>query len=139
MKFSTAWYYFQAATWGGDYLECNIDDMCKPPDAEMYFLHHRVKKEWRTIKLVALGNPLRCSAVELSHDFTKAMERIQFDAFSKSTHALIPEFKDAFMKFLVAEKRRQMAVDSVALPEVPWNVENIWSMPMVLWFRRAPS
>ena len=87
MKFSTAWYYLKAATWGGDYLECNIEDICQTPDAEVYFLHQRLK-EWRTIKLVDLGNPLRCSAVELSHDFTKAMERIQFDAFSKKSHAL---------------------------------------------------
>ena len=137
MKFSTAWNFLQAATWGDDYLESNISELIDP-DADYYQLHQKNYLKAMKVGEVATVT-LCCSVVELSHDFTKKMDRIQLEPFAKKYSHLVPAFKKDFLKFLVAEKQRQMNVESTALPEVPWAIQDIWSMPMVLWFRRSKN
>ena len=81
------------------------------------------------------GSRIITKTIECSLDFNKQMRRIQLSPIGHNAQRS-GRYMDALCKALLCEKRRQMQIRD-AMPRLPWEVKDTWSMPIVLWGHTA--
>ena len=76
--------------------------------------------------------------MELSADFAEKIDRYQFMCINGIVDSK-NKFLDLWVDVILTEKRRQMIHEQRTWhPEnLPWTVQNVWSMPMVIWLRKG--
>ena len=82
------------------------------------------------------GSTLTTNTLELGFNYSESMQRIQPRPLGKG-HERRQRYIKALGDAVVREKKRQMQIeDKNAWPQLPWKVESVWSMPMVLWIHK---
>ncbi len=119
----------------GGAVHCKSDQL-RMPDQPVWF----IKTEMKEI-CVSNVNPeaVHCKVVELPLNYHQVMVRYQFRTppkgglthekwFDRCRHYLY-----MWIELLSKEKRRQMHASAEMWPEVPWQVDGVFTMPIVLW------
>ena len=73
--------------------------------------------------------------MELSDKFETVIDRSEFMSIPSEEDA--KTFLAAWVDVLLKEKRRQMNHGFTGLTKLPWSVNNVWNMPMVIWLRKG--
>ena len=123
----------------GGAMQCKRGEL-RLPDQPVWFLKTELMRELRVRDV----NPevVHCKVVELPLNYHQVMIRYQFRTPPKG--GLMNEnwldhcsdYINMWIDLIIAEKRRQMHATADAWPEVPWEVDGIYSMPFVLWLSK---
>ena len=86
---------------------------------------------------------VHCKTLELPSNFHQVMVRYQFRTPSKGAslsredwYKKCRRYVQLWSEFLFAEKRRQMQAPNVMWPRVPWDMNSLYDMPIVLWLSK---
>ena len=85
---------------------------------------------------------VHCKVVELPLNYHQVMGRYQFRRPPKSGlttekwHDRCRHYLNMWIELLVAEKRRHMHASAEMWPHVPWQVDGVSTMPIVLWLSK---
>ena len=123
----------------GGAMQCKRGEL-PLPDQPVWFLKTGLMRELRVWDV----NPevVHCKVVELPLNYHQVMIRYQFRTPPKG--GLMNEnwldhcsdYINMWIDLIIAEKRRQMHASAEKWPEVPWEVDGIFSMPIVLWLSK---
>ena len=89
------------------------------------------------------GQTATTKTIEFGFDFDKEMRRIQLHCLAgpgetvEQRQARCKKYIEALCEALLCEKRRQMQIPSALSPHTPWEVENVWTMPVVFWINKC--
>ena len=80
------------------------------------------------------GSRIITKTIEFSLNFNEQMHRIQLSPFG-GDHEGCGRYIEMLSDALVSEKHRQMQIED-ARPPLPWEVKDVWGMPVVLWIHK---
>ena len=93
-----------------------------------------------------VGGPyVEVKTVELASNFMTDMTRYQVmppersGKSRKECRQLGREVLDKWYKILLATKKEQMQLPLDKFPAVPWDIEDLDTMPVVVWITRQPQ
>ena len=120
----------------GGAVQCKRGEL-RLPDQPVWFITTELMRELR----VSDVNPevVHGKVVELPLNYQQVIVRYQFRTPPKG--GLMNEnwldhcsdYIDMWIDLIIAEKRRQMHASAEKWPKVPWEVDGMFSMPIVLW------
>ena len=122
--------------------QCSIDHL-RFPDTPVWWINAGTLTRMSVRDVNA--KVVHCKVVELPLNYHQVMVRYQFRTPPKS--GLTNEkwfdccstYFKMWIELLIAEKRRQMHASAEKWPKVPWEVDGIFSMPIVLWLSKKRS
>ena len=93
------------------------------------------EQKWITSSFAGLfGSRIITKTIEFSLNFNEQMHRIQLSPTGRNKERCDRYIK-ALNAALASEKLRQMQIKD-ARPLLPWEVEDVWTMPAVLWIHK---
>ena len=111
---------------------------------------YRLQSKWNryvgATMMHMFGQTTTTKTIEFGFDFHKEMRRIQLNCLAgrgetvEQRQARCKKYIAALREALLCEKRRQMQIPNAHSEcNVPWEVENVWTMPVVFWINKCPT